>query len=129
MPVTQAGVHLFDMDFYRNVDTKRWIRSLAKSATKNKRRTLIAFGLVLLALYLLFDNKGVITRIRLELSERSMREKVRTTELQNDTLRAQIKALEGDRKTIEAIAREKYGMARPGERQYRVQKEDSVEKQ
>ena len=114
------------MDFYRNVDTKRWIRSLAKSAAKNKRRTLITFGLVILALYLLFDNKGVITRIRLELRERSMREKVRGTEMQNDTLRAQIKALQGDQKTIETIAREKYGMTRPGESQYRVQKEDSV---
>ena len=117
------------MDFYRNVDTKRWIRSLAKSVTKNKRRTLIAFGLAILAFYLLFDNKGVIARVRLELRERSTREKVRAAELQNDTLRAQIKALQGDRKTIETLSREKYGMARPGETQYRVQKEDSVKDQ
>ena len=114
------------MEFYRNIDTKRWIRSLAKSASKNKRRTLILIGLAILALYLLFDNKGVITRVRLEMRERELRERVRATELQNDSLRAQLKALQGDRKTIETIAREKYGMTRPGETQYRVQKEDSV---
>lgn len=114
------------MDFYRGPDTKKWLKSFAKSATKNKRRTLILIGLALLALYLLFDNKGVIARIRLEMREREMQRKVKTTELQNDSLRAQIKALEGDKKTIETIAREKYGMTRPGETQYRVQKEDSV---
>ena len=117
------------MDFYRNIDTKRWLRSLAKSASKNKRRTLIVIGLAILALYLLFDNKGVIARIRLEMREREMQRKVRATELQNDSLRAQIKALQGDRKTIETIAREKYGMTRPGETQYRVQKEDSLKEQ
>ena len=117
------------MEFYRNIDTRRWIRSLAKSASKNKRRTLIFIGLAILALYLLFDNKGVITRVRLEMRERELRERVRAAELQNDSLRAQLKALQGDRKTIETIAREKYGMTRPGETQYRVQKEDSVAKE
>ncbi|MCU0454285.1 MAG: septum formation initiator family protein [Bacteroidetes bacterium] len=114
------------MEFYRPADTRKWLRSFARSATKNKRRMLILVGVGILVLYLLFDNKGVIARIRLELQEREMRDRVRQTELQNDSLRAQIKALQGDKKTIETIAREKYGMTRPGETQYRVQKEDSV---
>lgn len=114
------------MDFYRPADTRKWLRSIARSAAKNKRRTLILIGVGILALYLLFDNKGIIARIRLELREREMRDKIRQTELQNDSLRAQIKALQGDKKTIETIAREKYGMTRPGETQYRVQKEDSL---
>lgn len=114
------------MDFYRPADTRKWLRSIARSAAKNKRRTLMIIGLSILVLYLLFDNKGVIARIRLELQERDLREKVRQTELLNDSLRAQIKALQGDKKTIETIAREKYGMTRPGETQYRVQKEDSL---
>ncbi|MBI5464744.1 MAG: septum formation initiator family protein, partial [Ignavibacteriales bacterium] len=42
---------------------------------------------------------------------------------------AQIKALEGDKKTIEKIAREKYNMARPGETVYRVKKEDGGSRQ
>ena len=114
------------MDFYRPADTRRWLRSFATSAAKNKRRTLILAVVAVVVLYLLFDNKGVIARIRLELQQREMQQKVRDTELVNDSLRAQIKALQGDKKTIETIAREKYGMTRPGETQYRVQKEDSV---
>jgi len=38
-------------------------------------------------------------------------------------LQDQIKALEGDKKTIEKIARENYGMKREGETIYKVKKE------
>jgi len=112
-----------ESQFYRPGNTKRWLRSVAKSAAKNKKRT----GLLLLAsflvFYLLFDNKGIIARVRLEMKKRDLIAKVAATEKENDALKAQIKELEGDKKTIEKIAREKYGMARPGEKLYRVQKE------
>lgn len=112
-----------DIRFYRSGDTKRWLKSIAKSASSNKRRTGLVLAATFVLLYLTFDNKGLVARIRLEMKQKEMAENVREAEHQMQALKAQIKALEGDKKTIETIAREKYGMTRPGEKLYRVQKQ------
>lgn len=52
-----------------------------------------------------------------------MIEKVRQSEEETKQLQAQVKALEGDKKTIEKVAREKYGMVREGEKVYRVKRD------
>ena len=94
-----------------------------KGITRNRKKALILLAGSLAAVYLLFDNKGIIKRISLEVQRRQVVEKVE--EAQKETLRLQVqkKALEGDKKTIEKIAREKYGMSRQGETVYRVKKD------
>jgi len=94
-----------------------------KGITRNRKKGLILLAGSLAAVYLLFDNKGIIKRISLEVQRRQVVEKVE--EAQKETLRLQVqkKALEGDKKTIEKIAREKYGMSRQGETVYRVKKD------
>jgi cell division protein FtsB len=109
--------------FYRNIHPDRFLKKIAKSASKNKRRTIILILAFLLLLYLLFDNKGIITRLQLEVQQREWTEKVKADSLETKRLHEQIKALEGDKKTIEKTAREKYGMAREGETVYQVKKE------
>jgi cell division protein FtsB len=109
--------------FYRNLQPERFFKKIVKSAAKNKKRTIILIILFLLFLYLLFDNKGVVTRLRLEAQHREWIEKVKSDSLETIRLQEQIKALEGDKKTIEKTAREKYGMAREGETVYQVKKE------
>jgi cell division protein FtsB len=109
--------------FYRNIQPERFLKKIAKSASKHKKRTLIIILAFLLFLYLLFDNKGIIKRIQLEAQHREWIEKVKADSLETKRLREQIKALEGDKKTIEKTAREKYGMAREGETVYQVKKE------
>ena len=52
-----------------------------------------------------------------------MIEKVEEAGKETARLQAQKKALEGDKKTIEKLAREKYGMSRQGEKVYRVKKD------
>jgi cell division protein FtsB len=52
-----------------------------------------------------------------------MIEKVKAAEEETKRLQSYLKALEGDKKTIEKVAREKYGMARPGETVYKVKKD------
>ncbi len=52
-----------------------------------------------------------------------MVEKIRRAEEETKQLQEQIKALQSDKKTIEKIAREKYGMVREGETVYRVRKD------
>lgn len=76
-----------------------------------------------MTLYVLFDNKGIVRRISLEVQRSEMRAKVEEAKEETKRLQAQIKALEGDKKTIEKIARERYGMAKPGETVYRVKKD------
>jgi cell division protein FtsB len=110
-------------NFYRKPRRRQWFKRLVARATKNKRLTvLLALGCVL-ALYVLFHNKGVIARVRLEGQQKAMEQKIQVAQDENARLQNQIKALEGDKKTIEKIAREKYGMAREGETVYRVKKE------
>ena len=91
--------------------------------TRNRKRALFAVLALLAVVYLLFDNKGIIKRIRLEMQRKEMIQKVETAEQETIKLQAQKKALEGDRKTVEKLAREKYGMARKGETVYRVKKD------
>ena len=109
--------------FYRNLQPERFLKKIIKKAAKNKRRTILLIALFLLALYLLFDNKGIITRIRLEAQHREWIEKLKADSLETKRLQEQIKALEGDKKTIEKTAREKYGLARENETVYQVKKE------
>ncbi|HTP12876.1 MAG TPA: septum formation initiator family protein [Bacteroidota bacterium] len=110
--------------FYRAIPTPRhFFKRLLKKAVKNKKRTSMFILAFMLATYLLFDNKGVIARVRLESQKKDLEQKIVQAETETKSLQAQIKALEGDKKTIEKIAREKYGMARNGETVYRVKKD------
>ncbi len=109
--------------FYRNLRPERLLKKIAKSAVRNKKRTIFLVIFFLLFLYLLFDNKGIITRIRLEAQHREWIEKVKADSIETKRLQEQIKALESDKKTIEKTAREKYSMSREGETVYQVKKE------
>jgi cell division protein FtsB len=113
-----------DSQFYRNLEPKRLLRDISKKAAKNKRRTVIIVIAIIVALYLAFDNKGIISRVRLEMQKEEMVEKVNADSLETKKLQSQIKALEGDKKTIETVARERHGMARKGETVYRTKKEE-----
>ncbi len=110
--------------FYRAIPTPRhFFKRLLKKAVKNKKRTTVLLLAFMLFTYLLFDNKGVIARVRLESQKHDLEQKIAQAEAETKSLQAQIKALEGDKKTIEKIAREKYGMARNGETVYRIKKD------
>ena len=75
-----------------------------------------------LAMYILFNNHGVVARVRLEHQRNVMIAKVKEAEEETARLQSYLKALDGDKMTIEKVAREKYGMAREGETVYRVKK-------
>jgi cell division protein FtsB len=109
--------------FYRNIQPERFLRKIGKSAAKNKRRTILLAIFFFLFLYLLFDNKGILKRLTLESQHNEWIEKLKADSLETKRLQDQIKALEGDKKTIEKVAREKYGMKREGETVYQVKKE------
>jgi cell division protein FtsB len=109
-------------DFYRGLQPRNWFRHKARNLFKNRRRAAVVAAGVLLLLYVLFNNKGVVTRIRLEMQRDAAVQQLKEAEAESLRLQQQLKALEGDPKTIEKIARERYGMTREGETVYRIKK-------
>jgi cell division protein FtsB len=106
--------------FYRKLDRRPEIRAVLKRLLGNRR---LMVGLVLglpLLLFVLFGNRGVVQRVRLQAQKSQLEQKIREAEAEAKRLQAESRALEGDRKTIEKVAREKYGMVREGETVYRV---------
>jgi cell division protein FtsB len=110
-------------DFYRRLPKQQHLRKLFNKLFKTRRRSIVTLLSALLVLYVLFDNKGIIARIRLELQKQDMEERVKAAERETKELETNIKALQGDKKTIEKVAREKHGMVREGETVYRVKSE------
>jgi cell division protein FtsB len=109
-------------DFYRISRVKELRGSLRKLLKDRRRVMLLLFGSVALC-YLLFDNKGILRRISLEVEKRDLENKIALARLETRDLQVHLKAVEGDKKTIEKLARERYGMARKGETVYRVKKD------
>jgi cell division protein FtsB len=110
-------------DFYRKPRRPSRLREKLRKLFTNRRLMLALLGGFALLLYVLFGNRGVIARIRLELKRQEMIEKVQLAEKETKQLEAEKKALAGDKKTIEKVAREQHGMAREGETVYRIKKD------
>lgn len=109
-----------DEHFYRNLQPEKFLKRLARSAKRHKRRTVFIVLATLVFLYMVFDNKGLITRIRLERQQRVWREQLQIDSVETQRLLEEIHALETNRDTIERIARERYGMVRKGETVYQI---------
>lgn len=108
--------------FLRRVQRPRWVQGISKKVFKTRRRALFVIVGTLLVSYIMFNNRGIVARIRLEHERRVMIEKVKSAEEETKRLKSYQEALDGDKKTIEKVAREKYGMAREGETVYKVKK-------
>ncbi len=78
---------------------------------------LIAIGLV----YILFDQRGLIQRMRLASEKGTLEDRIERLRVQNDSMRVEITKLQTSDKEIERIAREKYFMHRNGEKVIKVE--------
>lgn len=89
---------------------------------KQRKRLVVAvlFGVPLSA-YVLFSSRGIFARVNLELEKRQLTESIQIYRQQQDSLKRTIKKLETDTVLIEKIARERYGMVRPGEKVFIVE--------
>jgi cell division protein FtsB len=96
-----------------------------------RRRRVVRIALALLLgvalYYALFGGEYSVFELR-RLSQRVVEEQARldSLRLEVDSLEARADSLANDSATIERIARERYGMIRPGERLYRFVEEDSA---
>jgi len=106
--------------YYRKDQHGFHLRALVRRLAGSRRAVVsIVLGFPLL-LYIIFGSHGVIQRIRLQNQRTELKEKVRQAEEETGSLRGELKGLEGDKKTIEKVARERYGMHREGETVYKV---------
>ncbi|MBX7154172.1 MAG: septum formation initiator family protein [Candidatus Kapaibacterium sp.] len=97
-------------------------------AQKNrlKRRRYLSISIIGVAVlaFLLFSKYGVITRFSLERKKTSYYSEIDALRIFQDSLRTDIKKLQYDTLEIERIAREQYGMVKPGEKVFIVKKDE-----
>ncbi len=86
-------------------------------AEEQKRRLMIAaiIGIPILS-YALFSSRGLFARISLEWERKNLAGRIESARTEQDSLKSQIRRLEQDTLLIEKIAREKYGLLKPGEK-------------
>ena len=67
-----------------------------------------------------FGNRGLIKRVELERQASELHMALYRDRAAGDSLRLEIKKLQRDTSAVERLARERYGMVRPGETIYKV---------
>ena len=91
---------------------------MAVSRSPFRKRLAIASG-VLLGIYLLasfiFGDMGVVKYYRMKLQYRAVNEEIATLRQANVQLSQEVHSLKTDAAYLERIARDKLGLARPGE--------------
>lgn len=98
----------------------------------NHRKSFI-FGLIALGvvLMLVFSNHGLMKRYEIIRENAAIESKIKNERTEQDSLRTLIDKLKNQKSEIERIAREHYGMVKPGERVFLVkpQKEKKEEEE
>lgn len=109
-----------DSLFYRKSNRSSNVKAKLVRLLKNKRfmvRFIIGSAIVL---YALAGSHGILQRIRLQNQKAELVAKIQSAEEETKRLQSEAKALEGDPRAVEKVAREKYGMIREGETVYKV---------
>jgi cell division protein FtsB len=109
--------------FYRRLTKRLSVGGLLKKAAKNKRLVLIVLVALPVLSYAVFGSRGVLQRIRLQQQKTELQVKIKEAEEETKRLQEQSNALDNDKKAIEKVAREQYGMARDGETVYKVNRD------
>lgn len=108
------------MKFYRKIKKQIEPENLLQKVKENKIGSALIFGGIVLFMYVFFNSNGILERIKLEMQKKEVLEKIEKAESDQAKLKDQSKALDGDPKAIEKVAREKYGMVRENEKVYKV---------
>jgi cell division protein FtsB len=81
----------------------------------------LIFGFVLLLLQDIFGTHGVLAMRRSQAEARKIQQEINQLDAENKKLQNHVKDLKTDPSTMECIAREDFGLARPGELIFRTQ--------
>ncbi|MBL8028603.1 MAG: septum formation initiator family protein [Fibrobacteres bacterium] len=93
-----------------------------KQGISRKRIIFVAIlvGLLIAFLFVFAGPYGVINMMKINKEKKVLLGKIQALEAERNTLKQAIIRLQTDNKEIERIAREQYGMAKPGERVYKI---------
>lgn len=98
------------------------LRPQAESAGKSRWRLGVPLLVLGVILYLFIGGDEGLLEIRRQAKVLAvLQERVAQLEVENDSLRQILTMLEHDKDYIEKVAREEYGMVKPGEKIYRLQ--------
>lgn len=88
-----------------------------------KRNRLVLFVLILFIGFfnVIFGNYGIIQRFKMKYENREMKTAIANEIKSQKELKARIILLKNDKLTIEKLAKERYGMVKPGESLYKIQ--------
>ncbi len=92
-----------------------------KPLTSRRKLTFAMVAAVPVLAIFTFGNRGILKRVELEMHHDEVYQEVFHQRAVGDSLRGEIDRLRTDTASIERLARERYGMVRPGERIYRVE--------
>ena len=85
---------------------------------KNRKLIIRAIIIALILFFMIFSDYGFLTTFKLWWNIGDLKEKITEKQKLNDSLKARIKVLTRDSTELERLARENYGMIKPGERVY-----------
>lgn len=93
--------------------------------TQKQKKVLILIGIIavilLVAFTVTFTEKGFYAYYQLKTEKEQLENQIDSLKNTNDSLRKEIKLLQNSDEKIEKVAREKYGMIKPGEKVYKFE--------
>ncbi len=90
---------------------------------KNHKKLILWSAAILVAAgFLVFSNQGLLKRLNISLENDKITEKINRQKEIKDSLENRIELLKTDLTEIERIARESYGMIKPGEKVFFIEK-------
>ena len=102
-----------------NLNFVRVMRALIESQNSGRRKIYwVAAAVVLLfiVLFVIGGNYGILNILKLREERKALQTELKSLEQERDSLKLGIAKLKYDKHEIERVAREKYGMALPGEK-------------
>jgi cell division protein FtsB len=112
-----------DEQYYRKAKPKATFAGWLKKQVKRRNVFIPVIIIVPVVSFMVFSNKGLLKRLQLEADKKEMLQKIDQAKVEQKLLEDQVKALDKDPRAVEKVAREKYGMIKPGETVYKVKKE------
>ncbi len=97
-----------------------------KRGMTRKRLFTIAGLTLVVVVFVLFSNYGVITRLTLMSETDQLEQTMTTLKATSDSLRRQVRILESDSTEIERLARERYGYVRPNEEVFIINRDTTA---
>lgn len=97
------------------------IKNFIIDKSKNPKLIITLLLLAIVLGFLLFSNYGLYTRLKLQDQKIEIINNIKAEEKTHDSLKHEIYELKNNNTEIERVAREKYGMIKPGEKVFLIE--------